>query len=52
MADVTALPDGKIVLAVLPGVALTPQQAREELIKHGYSPSIADDLIHAALRQP
>ena len=48
MVDVQMLPDGKFALAVLPGVALSREQAREELIKHGFATYVAADLIRSA----
>jgi hypothetical protein len=50
MLDLQLLPDGRIVISALPGVALTPGQARRELIQGGLDPWIAADLIACVMK--
>ena len=52
MADITVLPDGRIVLATCPSFALTATDAIAELIKRHLDPWIAADLIAQAKRLP
>ncbi len=45
LGDLQLLPDGRIVISVLPNVALTPSEARRELIARGLDRWIAADLV-------